>query len=222
MKNAVVAIIFLGSGFAYAGEWIADPNSGCKVWNRSPAGSSESIKWDGLCKDGLATGKGTLLWFSNGTPSEKYVGEIQGGKRNGLGTYTWKDGRSLEGEWQFEEMTGFGKSFDSTGSETHRGWFENYRFSFSCASQSACRKQKPIEDARRAREESERIARACDRFFSGKAIGFKPAGLVYFGAVLDAVVLGKGSGNVSIKITDTHFDSYGKSLEIPCTSDQLK
>ena len=63
----------------------------------------------------------------------------------------------------------------------------------------------------------------CNKYYSGKSIGFKPAGWSYFGATLDAVVLGKGSGNVSLKIVDRNFtDLYGKTLEMSCTSDQLQ
>ena len=63
----------------------------------------------------------------------------------------------------------------------------------------------------------------CNKYYSGKSIGFKPAGWSYFGATLDAVVLGKGNGNVSLKIVDRNFtDLYGKTLEMSCTSDQLQ
>lgn len=64
---------------------------------------------------------------------------------------------------------------------------------------------------------------ACNAFYQGKSIGFKPAGFSYLGSVLDAVVLGKGNGNVSLKIVDRNFtDLYGKTLELSCTSDQLQ
>ena len=64
---------------------------------------------------------------------------------------------------------------------------------------------------------------ACNAYYPGKSIGFKPAGFIYLGNTLDAVVLGKGNGNVSIKIVDRHFiDLYGKTLEMSCTSDQLQ
>ena len=81
------------------------------------------------------------------------------------------------------------------------------------------------ERARHARkaQDRDRVANACNAFYQGKSIGFKPAGFSYLGSVLDAVVLGKGNGNVSIKIVDRHFtDLYGKTLEMSCTSDQLQ
>ncbi|MFM2084509.1 MAG: hypothetical protein RLY95_1327, partial [Pseudomonadota bacterium] len=84
-------------------------------------------------------------------------------------------------------------------------------------------KREKLEAAERESRDRERIANACNTFYQGKSIGFKPAGFVYFGSVLDAVVLGKGNGNVSIKIVDRHFtDLYGKTLEMSCTSDQLQ
>lgn len=85
-------------------------------------------------------------------------------------------------------------------------------------------KERAREDERRAKADRERTATACDRFYPGKAIGFKPGGAIYqmFNTVLDAVVLGKGGGNVSLKIVATNDDNYGKTLEVSCTSDQLQ
>ena len=73
------------------------------------------------------------------------------------------------------------------------------------------------------RNVTDNSSNACNNFYQGKSIGFKPAGFSYFGSVLDAVVLGKGNGNVSLKIVDRNFtDLYGKTLEMSCTSDQLQ
>jgi hypothetical protein len=83
--------------------------------------------------------------------------------------------------------------------------------------------QERREAADRENRERDRVANACNNFYQGKSIGFKPASFIYLGNTLDAVVLGKGNGNVSIKIVDRHFtDLYGKTLEMSCTSDQLQ
>ena len=76
-------------------------------------------------------------------------------------------------------------------------------------------------DAKRARERADyERAHACDKFYQGKVVGFKPAGALYFGNVYKAMVLGSGGGRVSIKITDRSFD--GETLELPCDSNQLQ
>lgn len=79
------------------------------------------------------------------------------------------------------------------------------------------------DSAARDAQERDRIANACNAYYPGRKVGFKPAGFIYFGSTLDAVVLGKGNGSISIKIVDAHFkDDYGRTLEVSCTSDQLR
>lgn len=87
--------------------WIADSKSGCKVWNPSPQ-AHETIQWSGGCNAGYAQGKGTLQWFENGKPSDRYVGEYQGGKRNGHGVVTMKNGTRIEGDWRNDELLQLG------------------------------------------------------------------------------------------------------------------
>jgi hypothetical protein len=83
--------------------WITDKKTGCKVWNPSPQ-SNEAIEWSGPCKNGLADGEGTLQWTQNGKPSDRYVGEYHAGKRNGHGTVTFRNGRTIQGEWRDDEL----------------------------------------------------------------------------------------------------------------------
>lgn len=108
------------------------------------------------------------------------------------------------------------------GFNTEYAKVDQYKKEIADAARRA--KEQAREDERRAKADRQRIATACDRFYPGKAIGFKPGGAIYqmFNTVLDAVVLGKGGGNVSIKIVATNDDNYGKTLEVSCTSDQLQ
>ncbi len=87
--------------------WIADPKTGCKIWNPAPQ-PHESIHWSGHCKDGLAQGKGTLQWVENGKDGDRYVGEYQGGKRNGHGVVTDTRGNRIEGDWRNDELLQLG------------------------------------------------------------------------------------------------------------------
>lgn len=195
-------------------------------------------RYEGDWVNGHKHGKGVITWADGG----RYEGDWVEGKKAGKGVHTWAIGSSYEGDFDDDRRNGFGvmklvkddpniEIYENNGNPKGKwvndiyviqGLFRNSDFILECSKKSVCEKQKRREDDRKAREEMERIAHACDRFYSGKAIRFQPAGWVYFGSLLDAIVLGKGDGNVSIKITDTHFDSYGKTFEIPCTSDQLK
>lgn len=77
---------------AHAGDFVADANNGCKVWNPHPQ-SNETVSWSGGCVDGLAQGPGTLQWLSNNKPHEKDKGEWNKGQQSGRGTQVWPSGR---------------------------------------------------------------------------------------------------------------------------------
>ena len=87
--------------------WISDSKTGCKVWNPAPQ-ARETIRWSGGCEGGFAQGKGTLEWFENGRPGDRYVGEYQGGKRNGHGVVTMSNGTRIEGDWRNDELLQLG------------------------------------------------------------------------------------------------------------------
>lgn len=76
---------------ATAGEWIASTGTGCKVWNPNPA-ASETAKWSGDCKDGLAFGKGTVDWLRDGKPYERDEGTWTEGRQSGEGRQVWPAG----------------------------------------------------------------------------------------------------------------------------------
>lgn len=87
--------------------WIADGKTGCKIWNPAPQ-SHETIRWSGGCEGGYASGKGTLQWYESGKPGDRYVGEYQGGKRNGHGVVTESNGTRIEGDWRDDELLQMG------------------------------------------------------------------------------------------------------------------
>ncbi len=81
-----------------APDWITTTNQPCKVWNPEPQ-PNESVTWSGECKDGFASGRGTLSWTENGKPDVVYQGDYANGKRNGHGVMITPDGNHIEGEW---------------------------------------------------------------------------------------------------------------------------
>lgn len=87
--------------------WITDSKTGCKIWNPSPE-ARETIRWSGGCEGGYAQGKGTLQFFENGKPGDRFEGEYQAGKRNGHGVVTMSNGTRIEGDWRNDELLQLG------------------------------------------------------------------------------------------------------------------
>ena len=101
--------------------WIADPTSGCRVWNNYP-NADDRIGFQGHCAGGYAQGAGVVHWFSNGRNYETDRGYFQRGKLaghaaildergafygtfannrpNGVGTFRRKDGQAFSGVWK--------------------------------------------------------------------------------------------------------------------------
>lgn len=94
--------------------WIADPRTGCKVWNAGPL-PGESVSWSGGCVAGLATGTGTLQWFKDGKPAGRYDGQYRAGKQNGRGTFLFVSGNRYEGEWRDGKPDGEGTKTNADG-----------------------------------------------------------------------------------------------------------
>lgn len=107
MKQLVCAVFLFLSFSVQAGEWIADFETGCKVWNQNPQ-PKESIKWFGPCINGFAHGQGLLQWYLDGKPGERGEGEWRNGKANGYVVYTWMNGNRYEGEWRDNRKSGYG------------------------------------------------------------------------------------------------------------------
>lgn len=94
--------------------WIADPKSGCRIWNGAPE-PGETISWSGGCEKNIAEGRGRLQWFVNGKPTTRYEGEVRNGLYNGRGVYTFSDGDRYDGEWQNGQQQGRGAFIWTSG-----------------------------------------------------------------------------------------------------------
>ena len=68
---------------------------GYRGWYKS-GDEKKDRKYVGEIENGKPNGQGTYTWSGRG----KYVGESKDGRRNGQGTQTWKDGRKYVGEWK--------------------------------------------------------------------------------------------------------------------------
>ena len=88
------------------GAFVADPGTGCKVWNPHPL-ADEAASWSGSCVNGLAEGVGTLRWLRSGRIFEMDDGGWKQGRQEGRGTQDWKTGR-YEGDLVSGEPDGYG------------------------------------------------------------------------------------------------------------------
>jgi hypothetical protein len=201
-----------------AKEYAGDCRNGLANGEGKAAGRD---KYVGGFRDGLMHGKGTYNWSSG----SQYVGDFSDGMMHGKGTYTWTNGSHYIGEYRNNKKNGFGvftvprtaydiKSQGSMGDWKgdfliQEGLFVDGFFALRCSNKPICERQKRLEDERKDREERERIARACDVFYPGKAFRFKPAGWAYLGTSVDAVVLGldKSSRLVSIRVEGRNVES---------------
>jgi hypothetical protein len=95
--------------------WIADARTGCLVWNLNP-NPNETITWSGTCPNmSRAEGQGTLQWFVDGKPTERYVGKMRDGKYNGRGKMWLWDAPLFEGEFKDSLPHGQGTYFGDDG-----------------------------------------------------------------------------------------------------------
>ena len=80
------------------GKFIADKQTGCKVWDPYYT-TDASVTWTGNCKNKMAEGFGTLTWFVKGKQEAQYIGIMQKGIPNGKGKYIYADGFSQDGNF---------------------------------------------------------------------------------------------------------------------------
>lgn len=106
--------------------FIADPKSGCKIFNPDPFVMSDlreaatgvpspdasptvtTISWGGPCKDGYADGRGVLQWIEGGHVVGRTEGEFHKGMLFGRALTVYDDGRRAEGEYSAGKLNGRG------------------------------------------------------------------------------------------------------------------
>ena len=106
-KYLLAVTCVLAMRLAVAGEYIVDHEADCAVWNPHPV-DNETIRWDGACVEGKASGSGIVHWFENNRPVQTVEGDYADGKVYGHGVLIWASGHRYEGEFDASEMHGFG------------------------------------------------------------------------------------------------------------------
>ena len=80
MRNVLATILFVAAALLchssvsaqslQQGSFVADANTGCKVWNPHPQ-ANELVIWSGNCAGGYAQGAGNLQWVHGGNLTRK-------------------------------------------------------------------------------------------------------------------------------------------------------
>ena len=132
MRAIFIFCLCLITTSCYAGELIADPTTGCKIWTNNPD-SNKFISWSGKCEGGMANGKGVLRAYKNkpGTqgnskPYKMFEGYLKDGKLNGNGTFTNQNGVKMVGEWKDGKLNGKG-TFSINGDQFDGEWKDGKR-----------------------------------------------------------------------------------------------
>jgi hypothetical protein len=103
-------------------ESIADPRTGCRVWNAAPK-PTQTIGWSGACPNQLADGRGVLRYFENARPTgDRYEGELHDGKANGSGAFIQADGARYDGAWRDGKRNGHGVFTWGSGNRYDGEW----------------------------------------------------------------------------------------------------
>lgn len=92
-----ICLSFLFSAPIYAGDWLVDADSDCKIWSPDLIGPTETVTYTVKCVDGKAHGRGSLTVYDNGRKSRYYEGEFENGKwqRNKGSITTFQNGGQI-------------------------------------------------------------------------------------------------------------------------------
>ena len=97
--------------------WLLDQR-GCRFYDQFEIEMNDlMIDWDGGCKDGYLTGKGTLKKYKGGELIVTFSGELEAGKYKTFVKWTWPNGTSYEGDLKNNNMSGKGKFIWANGNK---------------------------------------------------------------------------------------------------------
>jgi antitoxin component YwqK of YwqJK toxin-antitoxin module len=103
-SHILIFISLFSFGQDTKGNFIKDKKCGCIVWFKNGF-AEDSVSWTGDCKNGFANGQGTIIGYTKGKPTSKYIGDVTNGKPNGKGVFTFANNMlKLEGNFSNGEI----------------------------------------------------------------------------------------------------------------------
>lgn len=97
-----------------AGSWLSDPLTDCLIWTVGDVAANEGATWTGSCINGMANGRGSLVFWDAEGFEARYDGDVLNGKADGRGE-VWS--RSEDGAG-FDYIEGTFKSGRPVGDVT--------------------------------------------------------------------------------------------------------
>ncbi|NRF37734.1 hypothetical protein [Pedobacter foliorum] len=111
-------ILFTTNSFAQNnGKFVKEHQSNCKIWLDEPT-PTDSLTWNGNCKNNYASGTGFLQWFQNHKLAATYKGEMKQGKFDGKGKFEIIGYASFEGTFINGALNGKGAAYFNNGGKT--------------------------------------------------------------------------------------------------------
>jgi hypothetical protein len=118
---AVAALLLAPAALAADGIWV-EARPGCRVWLSAEKADNYTFEWVGPCRDGYASGTGTLNIKYQGRPAGWYSGPMTAGKFEGHGIRSYPNGGHYEGDWRDGKRTGEGVQKFPNGARYEGGW----------------------------------------------------------------------------------------------------
>ena len=103
--NRRVAFVLIDEPDAEAAStdrWLRDAVTDCQIWTYGDEKPGEGAAWTGACLDGVASGRGTLIYWDADGFEARYDGDVVAGRAHGAGRVVW---RNTEGELDRYEGT---------------------------------------------------------------------------------------------------------------------
>lgn len=76
---------------AKADRWLRDAVTDCLIWTSGDDKPGEGAAWTGACQDGLASGRGTLIYWDAEGFEARYDGDVVAGRADGDGEVVWRN-----------------------------------------------------------------------------------------------------------------------------------
>lgn len=113
----VAALLAGQAANAQTGQFIRDSRHQCQVWDEDYS-PKDSVIWTGTCKNGYASGAGTLTWYQDNKTVATYTGIMAAGKANGQGEYIIPGYGTLKGTFVDGQLHGKGAAYFENGGKT--------------------------------------------------------------------------------------------------------
>ena len=99
------------------GQFVKEHKNNCKIW-LDEVSPTDSLIWNGNCKNNFASGQGFLQWYQNNKLAATYKGEIKQGKFDGKGKLEFIGYATFEGTFINGTLNGKGEAHFNNGGKT--------------------------------------------------------------------------------------------------------